>query len=36
MAYAGYKYVRPAYCEQTLKTRFATDPECSEMLNLIF
>ncbi len=36
MAYNGYKYVRPAYCEQTLKTRFATDPDCSEMLNLIF
>jgi hypothetical protein len=36
MAYAGYKYVRPAYCEQTLKTRFATDPDCAEMLNLIF
>ena len=35
MAYAGYKYVRPAYCEQTLKTRFATDPNCAEMLNLI-
>ena len=36
MAYAGYKYVRPAYCEQTLQTRFATDPDCAEMLNLIF
>ncbi len=36
MAYAGYKYIRPAYCEQTLKTRFATDPDCAEMLNLIF
>ncbi len=36
MAYAGHKYIRPAYCEQTLKTRFATDPDCSEMLNLIF
>ena len=36
MAYAGYKHIRPAYCEQTLKTRFATDPDCAEMLNLIF
>jgi ABC-type glycerol-3-phosphate transport system substrate-binding protein len=36
MAYAGYRYVRPAYCEQTLKTRFATDPDCAEMLDLIF
>ena len=36
MAYSGYKYVRPAYCEQTLQTRFATDPDCAEMLNLIF
>ena len=36
MAYSGYKYVRPAYCEQTLQTRYATDPDCSEMLNLIF
>ena len=36
MVYAGYKYIRPAYCEQTLKTRFATDPDCAEMLNLIF
>ena len=36
MDYAGYKIVRPAYCEQTLQTRFATDPDCAEMLNLIF
>jgi hypothetical protein len=36
MAYAGYKHILPAYCENTLKTRFATDPDCAEMLNLIF
>ena len=36
MAYAGYKHILPAYCEKTLKTRYATDPDCSEMLNLIF
>ena len=36
MAYAGYKYLLPAYCEKTLQTRFATDPDCGEMLNLIF
>ena len=36
MAYAGYKYILPAYCEKTLKTRFATDPDCAEMLNLVF
>lgn len=36
MAYAGYKYIRPAYCEDTLKTRFATDPDCAEMMNIIF
>ncbi len=36
MAYAGYKHILPAYCETTLKTRLATDPECGEMLNLIF
>ncbi len=35
MAYAGYKHILPAYCEKTLKTRFATDPDCAEMLNLI-
>lgn len=36
MAYAGYQHILPAYCENTLKTRFATDPDCAEMLNLIF
>lgn len=36
MAYQGYKHIRPAYCEDTLKTRFATDPDCAEMLNIIF
>ena len=36
MAYAGYKYILPAYCEKTLKTRLATDPDCGEMLNMIF
>lgn len=36
MAYAGYKYNVPAYCETTLKTRYATDEDCVEMLNLIF
>ncbi len=36
MAYEGYKHILPAYCENTLKTRFATDPDCAEMLNLIF
>ena len=36
MAYAGYKHILPAYCETTLKTRLATDPDCGEMLNLIF
>ena len=35
MAYNGYKYVRPAYCEQTLQSRYATDPDCADMLNLI-
>jgi hypothetical protein len=35
MAYNGYKNVRPAYCEQTLQSRYATDPDCAEMLNLI-
>ena len=36
MAYQGYKHIRPAYCEDTLKTRFATDPDCADMLNIIF
>lgn len=36
MAYEGYKRILPAYCETTLKTRLATDPDCGEMLNLIF
>jgi hypothetical protein len=36
MAYQGYKHIRPAYCEETLKTRFATDPDCADMLNIIF
>lgn len=36
MAYEGYKHILPAYCEKTLKTRLATDPDCGEMLNMIF
>ena len=36
MAYAGHKFILPAYCETTLKTRLATDPDCEEMLNMIF
>ena len=35
MAYNGYKFIRPAYCEQTLQSRYATDPDCADMLNLI-
>ncbi len=35
MAYNGYKHIRPAYCEQTLQSRYATDPDCAEMLDLI-
>ena len=36
MAYAGYKHIRPAYRDKILQSRFATDVDCSEMLNLIF
>lgn len=36
MAYTGHKYVMPAYCETTLKSRYATDTDCTEMLNIIF
>ena len=36
MSYAGHKFILPAYCEKTLKTRLATDPDCGEMLNMIF
>jgi ABC-type glycerol-3-phosphate transport system substrate-binding protein len=35
MAYNGYKYIRAAYCEETLQSRYATDPDCAEMLDLI-
>ena len=35
MAYAGYTYIRPAYCDKILETRYATDPDCSEMLKMI-
>lgn len=36
MCYAGYKNILPAYCETTLKTRYATDQDCTEMLNLVY
>lgn len=36
MAYEGHRYILPAYCENTLKTRFATDTECSEMMTKVF
>ena len=35
MSYNGYIHIRPAYCEQTLQSRYATDPDCAEMLDLI-
>ncbi len=35
MAYEGYSRIRPAYCDMILETRYATDPDCSEMLKLI-
>ena len=35
MAYEGYTHIRPAYCDKILETRYATDPDCSEMLKLI-
>ncbi len=36
MSYAGYKHVLPAYGEKTLKGRYASDKDCTEMLNLVF
>lgn len=36
MSYAGYKNILPAYVEYTLQSRYASDEECSKMLELIF
>ena len=36
MAYEGYRKIMPAYIETTLKSRYATDDECTKMLELIF
>ena len=35
MSYAGFKYILPAYVERTLQSRYATDEDCTEMLNLV-
>ena len=35
MSYEGFKYILPAYAERTLQARYATDKDCTEMLNLV-
>ena len=35
MSYAGFKNILPAYVERTLQSRYATDEDCTEMLNLV-
>ena len=36
MSYAGWKNILPAYIERTLQARYATDKDCTEMLELVF
>ena len=35
MGYGGYKHIRPAYYEVSLKTKFARDDDSSDMIGLI-
>ena len=35
MSYAGFKNILPAYVERTLQSRYATDEDCTKMLNLV-